>query len=226
MTLKEYATQVGIPYRKAHYRFKCGELVGAFQTQTGIIVIPEGFTYQPREIAVNSELFRRLQEEELSQELLQTILDYSPVEGTLVWKQVVHSACKLGASALATNPKYYPKIQLGGKRYPTHKIVYMLVTGAYPVGEIDHVDTDILNIKWDNLRPASRSEQNCNKRRYKNNTSGVKGVTFEPITGKWRAGIRLNNKTHNLGLFSNLEEAKEKITIYRNNLHKEFARHE
>ena len=85
--------------------------------------------------------------------------------------------------------------------------------------------TDIFNIKWDNLRPANRSEQNCNKYIYKNNTSGIKGVSWCSRNKKWRARITHNKKVYLVGYFSNLEEASENLILYRTKLHKEFAKH-
>lgn len=42
-----------------------------------------------------------------------------------------------------------------------------------------------------------------------NNTSGVKGVGYDKVNGKWRAYIRLAGKLHHLGRFDTLEEAAQ-----------------
>lgn len=54
------------------------------------------------------------------------------------------------------------------------------------------------NCKW-----ATRAEQSWNTRVYKNNTSGVKGVSFHKREGKWRATIG----SKSLGDFDTFEEA-------------------
>ncbi|MBX0320335.1 hypothetical protein [Shouchella clausii] len=42
---------------------------------------------------------------------------------------------------------------------------------------------------------------------YKNNTSGVRGVSFEKRSGKWRAYIRVKNNHMELGLFADKQDA-------------------
>ena len=39
------------------------------------------------------------------------------------------------------------------------------------------------------------------------NTSGARGVYYEPRTGKWRARLRFQGKFHNLGTYANFEDA-------------------
>ena len=41
----------------------------------------------------------------------------------------------------------------------------------------------------------------------KNNTSGVKGVSWNKACGKWSAQIKVDGKKKHLGTFSNLEDA-------------------
>lgn len=42
----------------------------------------------------------------------------------------------------------------------------------------------------------------------KNNSSGIKGVTWYSKTGKWRAQIRFSGKNYHLGLYENIDDAK------------------
>ena len=39
------------------------------------------------------------------------------------------------------------------------------------------------------------------------NTSGARGVYYNPKTGRWRARLRFQGKTYNLGTYRTLEEA-------------------
>lgn len=43
----------------------------------------------------------------------------------------------------------------------------------------------------------------------KNNTTGVRGVSFDSVKGKYRVRINLQHKTYQLGYFDTLEEAKK-----------------
>lgn len=69
----------------------------------------------------------------------------------------------------------------------------------YIVGEvdenmsIDHVDRDGLNNTRANLRVVSNTVQNVNQKIRKDNTSGVKGVSFHKPSNKWRVRINYGN---------------------------------
>lgn len=58
-----------------------------------------------------------------------------------------------------------------------------------------------------NCRWATQSEQNLNRRKGKNNTSGTIGVSFTNKVKKWRAAIRINGVYHFLGEFDSADEA-------------------
>lgn len=71
----------------------------------------------------------------------------------------------------------------------------------------DHADRNPLNNRKYNLREATRFQQAWNKNMYKNNTSGIKGVSLNNKKTKWIAYIRYNNKRLHLGTYINKEEA-------------------
>lgn len=72
---------------------------------------------------------------------------------------------------------------------------------------IDHIDCNPTNNNVNNLRWASRLEQQYNKQISINNTSGFKGVYFDKTKNKWLAQISINGKIKHLGLFENKEDA-------------------
>ena len=48
----------------------------------------------------------------------------------------------------------------------------------------------------------------------KNNTSGIKGVSFEQRSKKWQAYITINGRQEHLGYFVDIEDAKKaRVTI-------------
>lgn len=70
-----------------------------------------------------------------------------------------------------------------GKCVSVHRIIWQLVNGNIPNGMIvDHVDGDPLNNRIENLRLVDAKTNSRNKKQYKNNTTGVTGVT-EVSTG-------------------------------------------
>ncbi len=90
--------------------------------------------------------------------------------------------------------------------------------------DTDHINNDKLDNRKCNLRTATKSQNDCNRRRQRNNTSGFKGVSFHKSSGKWTARIALHRKMHNLGLFPTPELAHKAYCKAAKELHKEFAR--
>ena len=74
---------------------------------------------------------------------------------------------------------------------------------------IDHINNDRLDNKVSNLRYVTHTENNQNKSMRKDNTSNVKGVSFDKNNNKWRAYIYIDGIKIHLGYFSNIEDAKK-----------------
>lgn len=91
----------------------------------------------------------------------------------------------------------------GKHRYLHHMIVERM--GIDCLDDIDHIDGNPVNNQRDNLRPASRSQNQANRGKPKNNTSGFKGVSWH--RNKWQASIRVNYKPIHLGYFDDPIEA-------------------
>lgn len=64
-----------------------------------------------------------------------------------------------------------------------------------------------LDCRRSNLRLATRSEEHWNHRIGAANRSGFKGVSACKMTGRWRADIRVEGKTKNLGRFDDPVDA-------------------
>ncbi len=90
--------------------------------------------------------------------------------------------------------------------------------------EIDHKDGDGLNNRRNNLREATRSQNNHNQRRSKNNTSGFKGVTWHKAGGKWQAQIMMDGRKRFLGLHATPEAAHTAYCKASAELHGEYGR--
>ena len=70
---------------------------------------------------------------------------------------------------------------------------------------IDHINRNPLDNRRENLRLITRSSNQQNRNKPKNNTSGYKGVWKQG--SKWVAQIRANRKKYTKGLFNTPEEA-------------------
>ena len=90
---------------------------------------------------------------------------------------------------------------------------------------IDHIDHNPLNNRRSNLRTATVVQNGHNRGPNKNNTTGVKGVSFDKVRGRYRARIGFENKHYHLGLFDTIPEAAAVVQKKRRELVGEFASH-
>ena len=72
---------------------------------------------------------------------------------------------------------------------------------------IDHINHNILDNRKENLRPCTYQQNMMNLSKRIDNSSGIAGVSWYKRSNKWRAQIKLNNKTKHLGYYENIEEA-------------------
>ena len=91
--------------------------------------------------------------------------------------------------------------------------------------EVDHRNGNGLDCRRFNLRDANEEENAHNARMRRDNTSGVKGVSWEPGRELWMAQLWRNGKAAFVGGFKTIEEATEAVRVAREILHGEFANH-
>lgn len=123
----------------------------------------------------------------------------------------------------ATDTFYAVRTQkVGGKA--RHFRLHRVLTGATGRDHVDHVDGNGLNCRRSNMRLATHTENMRNSRRRRDNSSGVKGVTFDKWTGRWQAKISVDGRTVHLGRFSSIEAAAEAYRKGSEKYHGEFGR--
>jgi hypothetical protein len=101
------------------------------------------------------------------------------------------------------------------------KTIHRLVARAFienPEGKrcVDHIDSDRSNNRVHNLRWATYVENSRNRSVNKNNTSGCKGVNWDPQNKRWLSRICVDGIQINLGSFKCLEDAKQARIIKAN----------
>lgn len=162
----------------------------------------------------------------LSYTEIEPFVDYDPKTGIFTWKQTLCSTAVKGTRAGHPARLGYRAIQINGKKVYEHDAAWVLVHGDIPEGfEIDHKDL-IKSHNWiDNLRLVTKGQNQHNRGKNKNNTSGVKGVSKCKQTGMWCAKVGFQGKSVHVGRYKTLDEAAEAVRIKRNELHGEFANH-
>ena len=98
-------------------------------------------------------------------------------------------------------------IYVNGRKYSTHRIIWMMVYGYFPEHDIDHNNgiRDANNLS--NLREVSRSCNMQNACKMKNNSSGYRCVSWNKNANKWIAYATIHGKTKYIGLFTSKKEA-------------------
>jgi len=93
-----------------------------------------------------------------------------------------------------------------GTDYRAHRIIWALVYGEWP-DFIDHENGKRSDNRIVNLRSATRTVNNRNKKRHRNNSSGCAGVHFHGGDRRWSANISVEGRQRHLGNFGTKAEA-------------------
>jgi len=168
-----------------------------------------------------------------TQDYLRACFSYDPETGVLTWRvrprehfasdRQWHGTNTMRAGKVAGHFREdgYFYLGLAQSFYLAHRIIWKLMTGEEPPEQIDHRDVDPSNNRWDNLRSANQTEQNCNKRLRQINATGRRGVYFGR-DGKAIAQFTADGVTRHLGVFATVEEAGDFADAVRREVHGEF----
>ena len=105
------------------------------------------------------------------------------------------------------------------------RIIMILNNGFLTNGKVaDHINNNAIDNSLKNIREATISENCRNSKLRKNNTSGIKGISWDKKRKKWEVKLYVNYKKIHIGYFLSLEDAKEAISQARKKFHGEFGR--
>ncbi|MFN7610552.1 MAG: HNH endonuclease signature motif containing protein [bacterium] len=100
----------------------------------------------------------------------------------------------------------YKQVRVGGEMYLAHRVIWGLCVG--PIDDpIDHINGDRSDNRISNLRLATPSQNQQNRKLQSNNSSGASGVYYHKNAGKWAARAGANKKSVWIGLFDSKIEA-------------------
>lgn len=146
----------------------------------------------------------------------------------LLWKEPSSRAVKAGAMVGQINNKGYwqTQITIEGKRYVllVHRIVFFMYHKTNIDNFlIDHIDGNTTHNKIENLRIATRQENQWNRRSAKNSSSKYKGVSWHKRQKKWQAKIKINQREKFLGYFSSENDAAMAYEKAAKQIQKQFS---
>ena len=143
----------------------------------------------------------------LTHRRLLELLSYDAATGIFRWRKTMNGFVRAGSIAGSPNAEGYLQIQIDRVKYRSARLAFLYVHGRWPTDQIDHADVANANDAFLNLREAPRSLNGGNKRRYRNNKSGFKGVSRRSDGKKWVAQIQVNGVYRHIGSFETRAEA-------------------
>lgn len=162
---------------------------------------------------------------EITQEELKEVLDYNSETGVFRWNIYRASNAKAGDIAGGLQNCGYCVIQYKRKIYTAHRLAWLYFYGELSEDKfVDHIDRDKTNNRISNLRLCTNSENQKNRKKNSNNTSGYKGVYWNKAAGKWVVRPKLNGIKYYLGYYIDKEEAIAAYQVFCIQHHGEFYR--
>lgn len=163
---------------------------------------------------------------EMPVQTLRQLLRYEPETGELFWRErpvemfeatggrtASHAAANWNSrysqkpALFSDNGKGYKHGSIFDQKHFAHRVVWALHFGYWPKGDVDHINGNRADNRIENLRAVTRSENLCNAKRSKRNTSGVTGVFWDKTYSKWDAQIFIRGQRIHLGFFDDFAAA-------------------
>lgn len=160
----------------------------------------------------------------LTPEMCRELLEYNPASGELIWRARVPSMFRAPCLCESWNRRFAGKVAtraLSGRRgytrlivrmpdrkdYLAHRVIWLHVMGAWPKGEVDHINRDSMDNRWSNLRLLDRQGNARNQSIFKTSSSGFTGVNWRACRKKWRAQVTIDGRHVHLGYFDTIIDA-------------------
>lgn len=139
---------------------------------------------------------------------LKEVLAYDPLTGVFRWKISPRNRTLPGDVAGYLNDQGYVLCVVDQQKIRLHRAAWAMVHGELPEMKIDHINGVRSDNRIENLRLATCSQNSQNSALRSTTKTGVKGVHLRRDTGKYSASITVDKKTHWLGCYDTLSEAK------------------
>lgn len=146
--------------------------------------------------------------------------DYSPETGKFT-RLTRRGKSKAGSELTGTKSHGYLRAILNGKSCALHRLAFLWMTGAWPAGDVDHIDGNRENNRWSNLRDVDRSTNLENIKSAKSNNKGTGLLGAYPHkSGRFYSRIQVRGSDGYLGMFDTAQEAHSAYVKAKRDMHK------
>ena len=142
----------------------------------------------------------------LQLERLKFLLTYDLPSGEFI-RNTNTGGKRAGAIAGTVGVNGYRYVCVDGQYHLAHRLAWFYVHGVWPEGALDHINRKRSDNRLVNLRQASSKENGENYGLFSTNTSGFRGVQWDPERHLWSAQIKHHGKSIYLGRFRTKLEA-------------------
>ena len=161
-----------------------------------------------------------MQSPEMTKEYAMSLFEYK--DGNLYWKVNKTTRDVIGR-AVGSPCNGYKTVMVDGKNWRVHRLVYLIHHGYLP-RMIDHINNDRSDNRIENLRQADDRQNAHNQSLRKDNSTGIKGVSWNNARKTWVVRVNYMKKTYQKYV-ADLELAELVATELRSKLHGMFANH-
>ena len=157
----------------------------------------------------------------MTQEYAHSLFEYK--DGSLYWKVRKAPHVKVGAKVGSPTKYGYETVYVDGRNWRIHRLVFLMQHGYLPK-MIDHINGNRIDNRIENLRAANDNQNAHNMGMRPDNSSGIKGVSWNKDRQKWAVRVNHNKKTYQRYV-QDLELAELVAIEMRSKLHGEYANH-
>ena len=153
----------------------------------------------------------------ITADILRKQLSYNKTTGIFTWL-VKTNATNIGDIAGSERGADYSSIGINGKKWMSHRIAFLWMTGKFPKNQVDHINGDRSDNRWNNLREATPA-QNKQNQRNPSKCSKTQLLGVYKRGDRFIAQIGHDRKSIHLGVFDTPENAHSAYLSAKQKMH-------